>query len=91
MCKEYFITTFYRGGGCTRACDKVDINQQPCDQRPALIRTCPNYQRIDTASSTKRTARPGHNHNQKGDQKKAGSGGGGSLGGATEGGGSIAA
>ncbi len=90
MCKEYFTTTIYRGGGCTRACDKVDIIPDPCNQRPSLIRTCPNYQRIDSGSTTKKTARPGHNHNQKGHTKKDSSGGGGNLGGATEGGGSIA-
>lgn len=91
MCKENFSTTIYRGGGCTRACDRVEINQDPCDQRPPLIRTCPNYKRIDAASVTKRTARPGHKHNEKDDEKKGGSGGGGDLGGATEGGGAIAA
>ncbi len=91
MCKEYFTTTIYRGGGCTRACDKIDIITEPCPQRPAMIRTCPNYQRIDSASTTKRTARPGHDHSAKGDKKKkGGSGGSGGLGGSTEGGGAIA-
>jgi len=91
MCKEYFTTTIYRGGGCTRACSKIDVIADPCDQRPPLIRTCPNYQRIDSGQTTKKTARPGHNHNQKGDKKKRdGSGRGGILGGATEGGGAIA-
>jgi hypothetical protein len=91
MCKEYFTTTIYRGGGCTRACDKIDIIADPCPERPPLLRTCRNYQRIDSGSTTKKTARPGHDHSKDGDQKKkGGSDGGGSLGGATEGGGAIA-
>ena len=91
MCKEYFTTTIYRGGGCTRECDKIDIIADPCPERPPLLRTCRNYQRIDSGSTTKKTARPGHDHSKDGDQKKKdGSGGGGSLGGASDGGGAIA-
>lgn len=90
MCKEYFTTTIYRGGGCTRECDKIDIIADPCPERPPLLRTCRNYQRIDSGSTTKKTARPGHDHSKDGDQKKGGSGGSGSLGGATNGGGAIA-
>ncbi len=75
----------------TRACDKIDIIADPCPERPPLLRTCRNYQRIDLGMTTRKTPRPGHDHSKDGDQKKKGSsGGGGSLGGATEGGGAIA-
>jgi hypothetical protein len=83
MCKEYFITTIYHGDGCTRECDKIDIIADSCSERPPLLRTCRNYQRIDSGSTIKKTARPGHDHSKDGDQKKGGRGEGESLGGAT--------
>lgn len=89
MCTEYITTTIYRGGGCTRACNKIDSTVDTCPERPPLLSECPNYQRIDSGSTTKRGSRPGHDHGKDGDQKKGGSGGGGSLGGATEGGSAI--
>ena len=92
MCVEVFTLFIYRGNGCTRKCDEMKVEAICCPLRPSMIRSCPNYQRIDAGSTTKRTGRPGHDHSLEGEKKKKdGSGGGGNLGGATEGGSAIAA
>ena len=70
MYKEYFITIIYRDGECTREYDKIDIITDPCPERSSLLRTCCNYQKIDSRSTIKKTVRSGHDHNKNGNQKK---------------------